>query len=308
MHIGHLTGSLEAGKRADLILVNINTLHNSPRFRRDPNGLYAQLVYAGKSTDVTDVMVNGAWLMRNRELLTINEEELLENAAEYAKRVDNFLIHREESVLSKLIAIGGALEAESFEVQIKVKIDNPEEIIAALEKPEVSIVYHRHYREYDTYFVFDDPEQGLVRHREDEFINPEGEVEHVRSRLTLVGPAREHQFPSDVLLSRSRFLAPATQTLRFLREYFVPDSELAIEKKRLRWLVKYKDTEFYVNLDTVDKPDLGHFLEVKSRTWSLKDAEHKAELVAELVKVLGADPVETLTQDYAEIVSLEHKG
>jgi 5-methylthioadenosine/S-adenosylhomocysteine deaminase len=308
MHIGHLTGSLEPGKRADLILVDINTLHNSPRFHRDPNGVYAQLVYAGKSTDVSDVMVNGAWLMRDRELLTINEKELLDNAAEYAKRVDTFLIHREESVLSKLIAIGGALEGESFEVQIKVKIDNPEAILAALEKPDITIVYHRHYQEYDTYFVFDDPEQGLVRHREDEFINQNGEVEHVRSRLTLVGPAREHQFPSDVLLSRSRFLAPATQTLRFLREYFVPDSELAIEKKRLRWLVKYKDTEFYVNLDTVSKPDLGHFLEVKSRTWSLKDAEHKAELVAELVKVLGADPVETLTQDYAEIVSLEHKG
>ncbi len=71
MHMGHLTGSLEPGKRADLILVDIDPLHNSPRFRRDPNGIYAQLVYAAKSSDVSDVMVNGKWLMRARQLTTL---------------------------------------------------------------------------------------------------------------------------------------------------------------------------------------------------------------------------------------------
>lgn len=303
MHIGHLTGSLETGKRADLILVDINTLHNSPRFHRDPDGVYAQLVYAAKSTDVTDVMVNGKWVMQNQELTTLNEGELLEQAAEYANRVDNFLINREQSVRSKLIAIGGVEETESFEVQVKVKIDNPAPIITAIQREQIEVVYHRHYREYDTYFNFDDATQGLVRHREDEFVNPKGEVEHVRARLTLVGQAREHQYPSDVILSRSRFLAPATQSLRFLREYFQPDSESFIQKDRLRWLVKYKDTEFYINIDEVKEPALGHFLEVKSRTWSQKDAETKAEMVAKLVKFLGADMDDTVTQDYAEIVS-----
>lgn len=302
MHIGDITGSLETGKRADLILVNLNTLHNTPHFRRNPDGVYAQLVYAGKSTDVTDVMVNGSWLMQDQELLTIPQEELIEQAKEYAKRIDKFLIEREQSVLSKLIAIGGAKEGESFEVQVKVKIADPEPIVKKLHKSSLEIVYDRHYHEYDTYFVFDDPEQGLVRYREDEFINKKGEVEFERVRLTHVGPAREEEFPSNVLLSRSRFLAPATQSLRFLREYFQPDDELFIEKDRLRWLVRYKDTEFYVNIDRVEKPDLGHFLEVKSRTWSRKDAERKAEMVAELITVLGASPDEALTQDYAEMV------
>ncbi len=302
MHIGHITGSLEPGKRADLILVDVATLHNTPRFRRDPNGIYAQLVYAAKSTDVTDVMVNGQWLMQACQLLTIEEAPLLLQAAEYARRVDAFLIEREQSVLSKLIAIGGTREGESFEVQVKVEIADPAPVLAAVKKPEIEVIYHRHYHEYDTYFFFKDKNQGLVRHREDEFINEKGEAEQVRARLTLVGPAREHEFMAGGLLSRSRFLAPATQSLRFLREYFKPDHEQYIEKDRLRWLVKYKDTEFYINLDRVEEPKLGHFLEVKSRTWSRKDAEHKAELAVELVTFLGADPAAALAQDYAEIV------
>jgi 5-methylthioadenosine/S-adenosylhomocysteine deaminase len=308
MHIGHLTGSLEPGKRADLILVDINTLHNLPRFRRDPNGIYAQLVYAGKSTDVTDVMVNGRWVMRDRQLITIKLPALMEEVESYANQIDHFLIKREQSVLAKLIAIGGATEGESYEVQAKVQIADPTPIIEALSKPEIEIVYTRHYHEYDTYFNFTDPEQGSVRHREDEFINQKNEVEYVRARLTHVGPAREEEFPSKVLLSRSRFLAPANQSLRFLREYFTPDSELFIEKDRLRWLVRYMEEEFFVNIDKVNKPQLGYFLEVKSRTWSRTDAQEKAALIAELITVIGADPHKTVTQDYPEIVNQTLKG
>ena len=65
LHLGHLTGSLTPGRRADLIVVDTSPIHNSPRFRRDPNNAYAQIVYASKSTDVSDVMVNGKWLMRD---------------------------------------------------------------------------------------------------------------------------------------------------------------------------------------------------------------------------------------------------
>ncbi len=302
LHLGHITGSLEAGKRADLILVDINTLHNSPRFRRDPNGVYAQLAFAGKSTDVTDVMVNGKWLMRDRNLETIDERALLEEADQYAQKVDKFLIAREKSMLSKLIAIGGATEEKSFEVQVKMRVDDPEAITAALNQPEIEIVYYRHYHEYDTYFVFEDESQGLIRHREDEFMNAEGKVEQVRARLTHIGPTHEREYDSKAMLSRSRYLAPATQSLRFLREYFTPDSELYIEKDRRRWLVNFRETEFYINLDEVQKPDLGYFLEVKSRTWSRTDAEQKAELALELARLLGADPQEIQVRDYADIV------
>ena len=302
LHIGDVTGSLEPGKRADLILVNIHPLHNTPRFRREPSGLYAQVVYASKSTDVTDVMVNGKWLMRDRVLTTLDETELVLQASQYAEQIDRFLIQRESSILSKLIAIGGATESESFEIQAKVRITDKAPVLAALDSPEVEILHTRHYREYDTYFSFEDPKQGHLRYREDEFIDAKGEVSNVRYRLTLLGLAREGHFPSDVLLSRSRFIANATHSLRFYREYFKPNAERSIEKDRLRWRILFRGTEFYINLDQVTKPDLGTFLEVKSRTWSKRDAEHKAELTTELIKFLGASPEGSVAQDYIEIV------
>lgn len=302
LHLGHLTGSLEVGKRADLILVDINPLHNSPVFRRDPDNRYAQLVYAAKSTDVSDVMVNGRWLMRKHELLTLNEADLLAQAADLARRIDIFLIEREQSVLSKLVAIEGATQEESFEVQTKVRVDGIEPVMANLEALPVEILYRRRYHEFDTYFHFDDPEQGRLRYREDEYLDESGQMTNVRYRLTLIGPAREGRFAGDVLLSRSRYLAPATHSLRFYREYFKPAGETAIEKERRRWRVLYKGTEFYINLDQILQPELGTFVEVKSRTWSRKDAELKSELSRELLERLVGESGQGLGQDYIEIV------
>ena len=303
LHIGHLTGSLEPGKRADLILVDVSPLHNSPSFKRAPDNAYAQIVYASKSTDVSDVMVNGRWLMRDRQLLTLNEAELLSQAAEIARKIDTFLIEREQSVLSKLIALGGSLEQESFEVQAKVRIADPDAIIQALKRSEIDIVRKRHYREHDVYFFFDDPAQGRLRYREDDFIDDtKGTVTNVRTRLTLLGRKREGMFEDQVLLSRSRYIAPASQPLRFYREYFKPKSEVAIEKDRLRWLITYKDTEFFVNLDEVKQPQLGYYLEIKTRTWSRRDAESKAHLASELLALLGAADGEKVTADYIDLV------
>lgn len=303
LHLGDITGSLEAGKRADLILVDTNPLHNTPRFKRDPQNAYAQLVYASKSTDVTDVMVNGKWLMRDHQLLTIDEKELIAQARELAVRIDTFLTEREQSVLSKLIALGGSMEEESFEVQVKVRVEEPSLIVQNVKRGEIEITAYKQYRQFDEYFIFDDPSQGRLRFREDNFINEKGEIVNTRSRLTLIGVQREDEITRDVLLSRSRFLAPATQSLRFYREYFKPKSEIAVEKNRLRWHIKYKDTEFFINLDEVKQPPMGTFLEVKSTTWSRKDADHKAELVHELLALLGAGKAETVTQDYIEILT-----
>ncbi|MGW8225031.1 MAG: amidohydrolase family protein [Anaerolineales bacterium] len=303
MHMDQWVGTLEAGKRADLIVVDVATLHNAPRFHRDKVNIYSQLAYATQSTDVQSVMVNGQWLMRDRELLTLDYTELITQAGEYAHRIDSFLIEREKSVLSKLVAIGGAMEGESFEVQVKMRITDPDSILDAIKGPGLEVLYSRHYHEYDVYFMFDDPDQGILRYREDEYIDENDQITNVRYRLTMIGPTREAQYESDVLLSRSRYIAPATHSLRFYREYFNPTREVVIEKHRLRWRVLFQGTEFYINLDRVDDPNLGHFLEVKSRTWSRRDAEHKALVAGELMAFLSTSARDTLTEDYVQIVT-----
>ena len=86
-----------------------------------------------------------------------------------------------------------------------------------------------HYHQCDTYFFFDDPAQGRLRYREDEFLDEQSQVVSARARLTLTGPSREAAFGS-VLLFRSRFFAPATHSPRFYREYFKPAREREVER------------------------------------------------------------------------------
>jgi len=302
LHFGGLTGSLEPGKRADLAVVNLQSVHNSPTFTHDPNSIYSQLVYTTHSHDVTDVMCNGKWLMRNQKLLTLDEAALTTAAQEYAKRIDTFLIKRERSVLSKLIAIGGVTESESFEVQVKARVEDPATVFEGLKSEAVTLVRKAHYHEYDTYFYFEHPETNRVRYREDEFIDDKGEVTQARYRLTLIGEMKERELQNTVMLSRSRYLAPAGQSLRFYREYFRPAEEREVEKDRRRWLVVYRGVEFFVNLDKLIKPEVsGYFIEIKSRTWSKRDAEDKAKLIGELMALFGAETDESLAEDYADI-------
>ncbi|MCS6954327.1 MAG: amidohydrolase family protein [Bryobacteraceae bacterium] len=75
-------GSLEAGKRADVISVRLDAPHATPLY--DP---VSQLVYALKSTDVEDVMVNGRLLVRGRRMLTLNPDEVLARAAQFSASV-----------------------------------------------------------------------------------------------------------------------------------------------------------------------------------------------------------------------------
>jgi 5-methylthioadenosine/S-adenosylhomocysteine deaminase len=296
-----VTGSLEPGKRADLIVVDLEQTHNAPRFGRDPGAVYSQLVYAAKATDVVDVMCDGQWLMRDRRLLTIDEASVQLEAAEVARRIDRFLIEREGSVLQKLVAIGGAAEQESFEVQVKVKLTKPEDVLKALlSNDEITVIRSVHYHQYDTYFFFDDPSQGRLRYREDETLDANDNVVSGRARLTLTGPSREAAFGS-VLLFRSRFLAPAAHSPRFYREYFRPTREREVAKDRKRWLVAFRGVQFYLHLDRLEKPYVGDFLELKSRTWSRRDAQDKAAVISELLRLLGTNPDEATERDYVDL-------
>ena len=124
-----------------------------------------------------------------------------------------------------------------------------------------------------------------------------------RARLTLTGRTREADL-GGVLLFRSRYLAPAAHSARFYREYFRPAAEHVVEKDRRRWLLVYRGVEFYVHLDRLITPASGdYFIEVKSRTWSRRDAEDKASVIDELLALFGTSPDDTITDGYVDLVA-----
>jgi 5-methylthioadenosine/S-adenosylhomocysteine deaminase len=65
-------GTIEVGKRADLILVDMSTIHNQP-----VNDVFSQLVHCAKASDVRTVMVNGEVLMRDRKLTRHEDAKLM---------------------------------------------------------------------------------------------------------------------------------------------------------------------------------------------------------------------------------------
>ncbi len=75
-------GSLEVGKRADMITVRIDRAHAAPMYNA-----VSQMVYALKGSDVRDVMVNGKVVVRNGSAMTLNEAQILAKAAEYRIKV-----------------------------------------------------------------------------------------------------------------------------------------------------------------------------------------------------------------------------
>jgi 5-methylthioadenosine/S-adenosylhomocysteine deaminase len=69
-------GSLETGKRADVTVVNLAALHSTP----GTNDPVSTLVYSAQTSDVQHVIIDGKLLMKDRELLTLNEESVLQEA------------------------------------------------------------------------------------------------------------------------------------------------------------------------------------------------------------------------------------
>ncbi|MEO8126615.1 MAG: amidohydrolase family protein [Bryobacteraceae bacterium] len=79
-------GSLEAGKRADLITVSLSEAHAVPMYN-----VYSQLVYALKGSDVRHVVINGEIVVRDRKSVHIDSAAVLRKAAEYQRSVQSSL-------------------------------------------------------------------------------------------------------------------------------------------------------------------------------------------------------------------------
>jgi len=301
LHMDHLIGSLEPGKRADIIVVGNNGLHSVPHYDTTGRNVYSQLVYTAKSADVRDVLVNGLMVVRDGHVLTVDAHALTAQAQELAARINRFFVAHERSVLDKLVAIGGLQQHETFEVQAKGVVPDRAAFERGLQSPQVRITSRSSRDQYDTYFMFADPNQGRLRYREDNVMDDAGVV-HPIYNLTLTGPAREAEYANSVVLSRSRYTAPADRSLRFYREYFQPVEEHEIIKHRERYHIRYKGVDFAVNLDRIQQPPQEQlFAEVKSRTWSRADAVRKAELIAEIFEILGSQPEDMLRHEYVDL-------
>jgi len=82
LHMEKEIGSIEPGKRADLVLVNRDSLNQIPLYN-----IYSDLVYATKASDVETVIINGKIVMRNRRLLTLNEAAIKDGARMFREKV-----------------------------------------------------------------------------------------------------------------------------------------------------------------------------------------------------------------------------
>ncbi|MEJ7605329.1 MAG: amidohydrolase [Bryobacteraceae bacterium] len=86
-------GSLEPGKRADLIVIDASAAHATPLYN-----VYSQIVYASKGSDVRHAVVNGRVVMRDRKVLTLDAAQVLAKAEEFQKAVSTSL--KQESHLN----------------------------------------------------------------------------------------------------------------------------------------------------------------------------------------------------------------
>lgn len=80
LHMDSEIGSLEPGKRADVILVNMNTLHTLPIATAHPSILMSNLVFAANGSDVDTVFVDGELRMQGRRLLHVDEAAIIRDA------------------------------------------------------------------------------------------------------------------------------------------------------------------------------------------------------------------------------------
>jgi 5-methylthioadenosine/S-adenosylhomocysteine deaminase len=82
LHMEKEIGSLEVGKKADLIIIGLDTPNAVPMF-----DVYSQLAYALKAANVDSVIINGRLVMRDHKLLTINEPAAIAKAREYQPKI-----------------------------------------------------------------------------------------------------------------------------------------------------------------------------------------------------------------------------
>lgn len=82
LHLERDIGSIERGKRADIVIVDIDDLNQTPLYN-----VYSHLVYATKADDVRTVIIEGRVVMRDRRLLTLDEQDIKARARIFREQI-----------------------------------------------------------------------------------------------------------------------------------------------------------------------------------------------------------------------------
>lgn len=82
--MGDITGSIEVGKSADLIAVDLEVPHAQPFYNP-----YSHIVYSAQGSDVKHTVVNGKILMKDRKVLSLDEKEILKEVKKWGKKISS---------------------------------------------------------------------------------------------------------------------------------------------------------------------------------------------------------------------------
>jgi len=86
LHLEKEIGSLEVGKKGDIILIGLDAPNAVPMY-----DVYSQLAYALKGSDVESVIIGGRIVMRDKKLLTVDEPAAIAKAREYKNKIESSL-------------------------------------------------------------------------------------------------------------------------------------------------------------------------------------------------------------------------
>jgi len=81
------SGMIAVGKAADIILLDQNNFAMLPVIKRPFNNIISSIVYSGSGNQVTDTIINGRVVMRDRKLITVNEEKIIAELNEAVEEI-----------------------------------------------------------------------------------------------------------------------------------------------------------------------------------------------------------------------------
>lgn len=102
--LGEEVGSIEEGKKADLIIMDINVPHMTPVLMRPVRNIAPNIVYSARGDEIVDVVINGEMVVENKEVLTMDEEKVIAEAQRAAEEICNAAVEdymKADSLLAK---------------------------------------------------------------------------------------------------------------------------------------------------------------------------------------------------------------